>query len=101
MTPDMAVDYIQSVLKDMSYDERFKLNRPVVVPDDQDCIRAFLDFTGNGPPFSTSAATFRISEMTRLGQRELDQYIEQELRNAEQELRDFVEARGQGEAMQR
>ena len=97
-TAEQAIDYIQAVLKNVPHDDRFKMTRPWVVPGDQDTIRVSLDFSGNGPPFSTGTAEFKVSVMSTLQPLKLDQYIEQELRDTDQGLRDFMSAAEEVEA---
>jgi hypothetical protein len=90
MKPIQACNYIRAALKNIPHDKRFVVRPPIIAPNDADAIYVCLDFTGNGLPYSTSAAMFRLSEMLTLQGRDLDEYIEQEFRDADQELQDFI-----------
>lgn len=81
---------IQSALHGLTVDDQFTALPPCMAPGAEDVIYVYLDYTRDGPPFSTCPAICRITEMQGMGRREVIQYIEKKLRKAEQELREFV-----------
>ena len=90
MNPLHAKDHVDIVLKSVHLDERFIVSNPVFDVHNSDHILVCIDFTKNGPPYSTCPAIFRISEMGKLKGSELVHYIEMKLKSANKDLQDFI-----------